>query len=89
MSNEKKEKKANDEKQESSAASQDVDYYKFYDFDNENLNKLEEGDLKKRKNEMDVLYNKNAILPGQEGYEFDVRKEYNMLDDEDGNINFF
>ena len=27
---------------------------------------------------MDVLYNKNAILPGQEGFEFDVRKDFDI-----------
>jgi hypothetical protein len=53
------------------------------------LNRLGEGDLKKRKNEMDVLYNKNAILPGSEGFEFDVRKDFDInkydaeWDDED------
>jgi hypothetical protein len=53
------------------------------------LNRLGEGDLKKRKNEMDVLYNKNAILPGQDGFEFDVRKDFDInkydaeWDDED------
>ena len=38
---------------------------------------------------MDVLYNKNAILPGQDGFEFDVRKDFDInkydaeWDDED------
>lgn len=57
---------------------QDIDYYKYYDFENENLNKLNDSELKRRKNEMDHLYNKNAILPGQEGFVFDVRKDFNI-----------
>lgn len=38
---------------------------------------------------MDLLYNKNAILPGQENFVFDVRKDFNVnkfdpeWDDED------
>jgi len=27
---------------------------------------------------MDLLYNKNAILPGQEGFVFDVRKDFDI-----------
>ena len=57
---------------------QDIDYYKYYDFENENLNKLNDSELKRRKNEMDLLYNKNAILPGEQGFIFDVRKDFDI-----------
>lgn len=57
---------------------QEINYYKFYDFHNEDLNKLNDNELKKRKNEMDLLYNKHAILPGQEGFVFDVRKDFDV-----------
>ena len=56
----------------------DVNYYKYYDFENEDLNRLNDDDLKKRKNEMDVLYNKNAILPGNDKFVFDVRKDFDI-----------
>lgn len=49
------------------------DYYKFYDYDNEDLNKLDDDELKTRKNEMEVLYKKNAVLPNDEKFVFDVR----------------
>jgi centrosomal protein CEP19 len=52
---------------------EEEDYYKFFDYDKEDLNKLETEELKKRKEEMDKLYNKNAVLPGDENFVFDVR----------------
>jgi len=39
---------------------------------------LNDIELKKRKNEMDVLYNKNAILPDQEDFVFDIRKDFDI-----------
>jgi len=52
---------------------EDEDYYKFYDYDNEDLNKLNLEELKLRKDEMESLYKKNAVLPGDENFVFDVR----------------
>ena len=52
---------------------EDEDYYKFYDYENEDLNKLNLDELKSRKDEMDVLYKKNAVLPGADNFVFDVR----------------
>jgi hypothetical protein len=37
------------------------------------LNELTTEELKKRKEEMDKLYQKNALMPGDEGFEYDVR----------------
>ncbi len=52
------------------------DYYKFFDYENENLNKLDNEQLNKRKDAMEKLYNKNAVLPGDENFIFDVRVIY-------------
>lgn len=49
------------------------DYYKFFDYDNEDLNKLEHDELQKRKDQMEKLYSKNAVAPGDENFVFDVR----------------
>ncbi len=49
------------------------DYYKFYDYHNEDLNQLQTEELKKRKEEMDKLYQKNAVLPGDENFQYDIR----------------
>ncbi len=49
------------------------DYYKFYDYQNEDLNQLEVDELKRRKDEMDKLYQKNAVLPGDQNFQYDVR----------------
>jgi hypothetical protein len=51
----------------------DEDYYKFYDYQNEDLNRLETDELKRRKNEMEKLYQKNAILPSNGEFVYDVR----------------
>jgi len=52
---------------------EDEDYYKFYDYEKEDLNKLNLDELKMRKEEMEVLYKKNAVLPGDDNFVFDVR----------------
>jgi hypothetical protein len=65
------------------------DYYQFYNYECEDLNKLNTDELNKRKDEMEKLYTKNAILPNSENFVFDVRKEFNVQnceaewDDED------
>jgi centrosomal protein CEP19 len=52
---------------------EDDDYYKFFDYENEDLNKLNDEELKKRKDQMEKLYEKNKVNPGDENYVFDVR----------------
>jgi len=54
----------------------DEDYYKFYDYENEDLNQLSTDELKKRKEEMERLYVKNAVLPGDENFKYDIRVKY-------------
>jgi hypothetical protein len=50
------------------------DYYKFdYDYENEDLNKLNSEELKKKKQQMEKLYEKNAITPNDDNFVFDVR----------------
>ena len=66
---------------------EDEDYYKFFDFENEDLNKLDNDELKKRKDQMEKLYNKNAVLPGDKEFIFDVRVRIYIIDLI--NINFF
>ena len=55
----------------------DEDYYKFYDYDNEDLKHLTTDELKKRKEEMERLYSKNAILPGDQNFKYDIRVNIN------------
>lgn len=55
---------------------EDDDYYKFFDYDKEDLNRLSAEDLKTRKDAMEKLYQKNAVLPGDDGFQFDVRVCY-------------
>jgi hypothetical protein len=52
---------------------EEEDYYKFFDYENEDLNKLDTSELKKRKDQMEKLYEKNAVLPGDDKFVFDVR----------------
>lgn len=52
---------------------EEEDYYKFFDYDNEDLNKLNEEELKKRKDQMEKLYEKNAVTPNDDNFVFDVR----------------
>lgn len=56
---------------------EEEDYYKFFDYENEDLNKLDTSELKKRKDQMEKLYEKNAVLPGDEKFVFDVRVRNN------------
>lgn len=48
--------------------------------ENEDLNKLSDEELKKRKEEMDIIFNKNRIKPGDPNYQFDVRKEFTPVE---------
>ena len=49
----------------------------LYNFDeNEDLNKLTKEELDEKKKHMDEFYNKNNIKFGDEGYEYDIRKDF-------------
>ena len=44
------------------------DCYKYFDYDNEDLNKLDNIQLKQHKDRMEKDYLKNAILPNNENF---------------------
>ena len=48
-----------------------------------------EDEIRKNETEIKENFKDKKNEDSNEDSEFDVRKEYNMLDDEDGNINFF
>ncbi|ORX77287.1 hypothetical protein BCR32DRAFT_270744, partial [Anaeromyces robustus] len=50
---------------------------------NEDLNKVSEEELIEKKKEMDVLFKKNQIKPGDPGYQYDVQKSFIMDGDAD------
>lgn len=58
---------------------EDEDYYKFFDYEKEDLNKLDSDQLQKRKDAMEKLYSKNAVLPNDDKFVFDVRVRIILL----------
>ena len=64
------EKKENDELEE------EEEEYGFDDYDDEDLNKLNDSELKKKKAEMDVEFEKNNIKKGDANFKYDIRKEF-------------
>jgi hypothetical protein len=74
------------EKELSDEVDEDEDYYyKFFNYDNEDLNKLETGELQKRKDAMEKLYSKNAVKQDDKAFVFDIRvnKFFNFKKDFD------
>ena len=45
-------------------------------FQDEDLNKVSEEELVKRKAEMDQLYEANRLKPGDKGYEYEKEKDF-------------
>ena len=64
------EKKENDELEE------EEEEYGFDEFEDEDLNKLNDSELKKKKAEMDVEFEKNNIKKGDANFKYDIRKEF-------------
>ena len=64
------EKKENDELEE------EEEEYGFDDYDDEDLNKLNDSELKKKKAEMDIGFEKNNIKKGDANFKYDIRKEF-------------
>lgn len=59
----------------------------------DDLNHISEEELKKRKAEMDVLFEANRLRPGDEGYEYDKERDFSgpRIEsgwDSDSNIEF-
>ncbi len=50
--------------------------YGFDEFEDEDLNKLDDSALKKKKAEMDVEFEKNNIKKGDAKFQYDIRKEF-------------
>ena len=69
---EKEKKKEDDELEE-----EEDEYGGFDDVDeDEDLNKLNDSALDRKKKEMDIVYEKNNIKVGDEDFKYDVRKEF-------------
>ena len=64
------EKKLDDELEE------EEDEYGFDEFEDEDLNKLDDSALKRKKAEMDVEFEKNNIKKGDAKFQYDIRKEF-------------
>ena len=47
-----------------------------FDYDNENLNKLTDAQLDKHKKKMEEKFEKNALKPGDAGFEYDKRIDF-------------
>ena len=59
-----------------------VDGMQFYQqYENKDLNKLDEEALKKEKLKMDTVFHQNVKKPGDIGYEYDVQKEFSPYED--------
>jgi hypothetical protein len=52
------------------------DYYKYFDYENEDLNKLDNQELKKHKDNMEKDYSKNAVLPGDKEFVYNKEVEF-------------
>jgi hypothetical protein len=63
------EKKDNEELEEE-------EEYGFDEFEDEDLNKLNDSELKKKKAEMDIGFEKNNIKKGDANFKYDIRKEF-------------
>ena len=64
------EKKNNEELEE------EEEEYGFDEFEDEDLNKLSDSELKKKKAEMDIGFEKNNIKKGDANFKYDIRKEF-------------
>ena len=67
---EKKKNKIDDELEE------EEEEYGFDEFEDEDLNKLNDSELNKKKAEMDIEFEKNNIKKGDAKFQYDIRKEF-------------
>ena len=54
----------------------DSDEFEDEVFEDEDLNKLNDDELNAKKEKMDVFFRKNNLKEGDEGYQYDVRKDF-------------
>ena len=60
-----------------------VDEMEDIDYDNFNLNKLSTEELKKHKDRMEVGFKKNVLKPGDPGFKYDSRQDFDPQESND------
>ena len=71
-----KEPEKNIEKKDNEEVEEEEEEYGFDEFEDEDLNKLNDSELKKKKAEMDIGFEKNNIKKGDANFKYDIRKEF-------------
>ena len=71
-----KEPKKKLEKKDNEELEEEEEEYGFDEFEDEDLNKLNDSELKKKKAEMDIGFEKNNIKKGDANFKYDIRKEF-------------
>jgi len=71
-----KEPKKKIEKKDNEELEEEEEEYGFDEFEDEDLNKLNDSELKKKKAEMDIGFEKNNIKKGDANFKYDIRKEF-------------
>ena len=64
------------EKKDNEELEEEEEEYGFDEFEDEDLNKLNDSELKKKKAEMDIGFEKNNIKKGDANFKYDIRKEF-------------
>lgn len=77
---EKVEEKKEEPKEEKKEEEEEEEEYNFDEFNDEDLNKLDDDALNEKKLQMDKLYEKNSVKVGDENFQYDVRKDFNHDD---------
>ena len=77
---EKVEEKKEEPKEEKKEEEEEEEEYNFDEFNDEDLNKLDDDTLNEKKLQMDKFYEKNSVKVGDENFQYDVRKDFNHDD---------
>jgi len=64
------------EKKDNEELEEEKEEYGFDEFEDEDFNKLNDSELKKKKAEMDIGFEKNNIKKGDANFKYDIRKEF-------------
>jgi hypothetical protein len=64
------------EKKDNEELEEEEEEYGFDEFEDEDFNKLNDSELKKKKAEMDIGFEKNNIKKGDANFKYDIRKEF-------------
>lgn len=54
-----------------------------FDYDNTNLNKLSDRELKKHKEQMESVFEKNNKKPGDKGFVYDIEVDFSQKEKKD------